>query len=70
MVNTEFHEFLLSVKFTTLINPEDNLVVFFMSWSGGCFDIVRYPNRWIVVDSKMVRSEVIFWQETLLNNLK
>ena len=41
----------------------------FMSWIGGRFDLVGYPKRWLVVLSKMVRAEVIFWQETLLENL-
>ena len=40
-----------------------------MSWSGGLFDILVYPKRWLVVASKIVRAEVMFWQETLLKNL-
>ena len=41
-----------------------------MSWSGGRFDILGYPKRWLVVASTIVRAEVDFWQETLLKNLK
>ena len=41
-----------------------------MSWSGGLFDILGYPKRWLVVASTIVRAEVMFWQETLLKNLK
>ena len=40
-----------------------------MSWSGGRFDLVVYPKRWMVVSSTMVRAEVNFWKETLLNKM-
>ena len=41
-----------------------------MSWSGRRFDIFGYPKRWLVVASTIVRDELMFWQETLLKNLK
>ena len=40
-----------------------------MSWSGGQFDLVGYPNSWMVVASTMVRAEVNVCQETLLKKL-
>ena len=41
-----------------------------MSCSGGYFDLVRYPKKWLVVASTMVRAEVRFWQWILLKKLK
>ena len=40
------------------------------SWSGGHFDVVRYPNIWLVVASTTVRDEVKLRQENLLKKLK
>ena len=42
---------------------------FLMIFSSGRFNHVGYPNSWVMVASTMVRSEVIFWQETLLKNM-
>ena len=41
-----------------------------MSCSGGKFDLLGKPNRWLVISSKILREEVLFLQETLLRNLK
>ena len=41
-----------------------------MSWSGGCFDLLGYPEKWLVVAPTMVMEEVNFWQETLLEKLR
>ena len=41
-----------------------------MNCSGGRFDLVIYPKRYLVVSSTIVRDEVNFWQENLLNKLK
>ena len=40
------------------------------SCSGGRFDLVGYPKRWLVLASTMVKAEVFFLLETLLKNLK
>ena len=42
---------------------------FLMSWSGGSFDMVGYPKRWLVVSSTMMSYEVNFWKDTLLKKL-
>ena len=31
-----------------------------MSWSVRSFDLVRYPERWLVVASVIVRDEIFF----------
>ena len=40
---------------------QEKLMKVLMSWSGGCFNIVGYTNRWLVVASSMVRAEVNFY---------
>ena len=39
-----------------------------MRFIGKLFDIVEYPNMWMVVASATVMAEVNFWQDILLKN--